>query len=178
MTVRMRKILARPGLMAVRACTLPACRRLLFPLLPTCNKGNRRRLHAGNVHRGQRSYLWWKIKRKFYCRTKESPLFTVESVMNLTLQIFMRSCLNDYGRRSHDYLEGQVHNRFCSKQRRLVRSAVNFSLYFPSQIAPLRPVLRAAYFCFQGNIVGGSRGGEGGIDGFLIFICPRLRYPW
>ena len=27
---------------------LPACRRLLFPLLPACNKGNRRRLHAGN----------------------------------------------------------------------------------------------------------------------------------
>ena len=27
---------------------LPACRRLLFPLLHACNKGNRRRLHAGN----------------------------------------------------------------------------------------------------------------------------------
>ena len=26
---------------------LPACRRLLFPLLHACNKGNRRRLHAG-----------------------------------------------------------------------------------------------------------------------------------
>ena len=38
-------------------CTLPACRRLLFPLLhaekgpfSSCNKGNRRRLHAGNMH--------------------------------------------------------------------------------------------------------------------------------
>ena len=28
---------------------LPACRRLLFPLLHACNKGNRRRLHAGNL---------------------------------------------------------------------------------------------------------------------------------
>ena len=27
--------------------SLPACRRLLFPLLHACNKGNRRRLHAG-----------------------------------------------------------------------------------------------------------------------------------
>ena len=26
---------------------LPVCRRLLFPLLHACNKGNRRRLHAG-----------------------------------------------------------------------------------------------------------------------------------
>ena len=26
---------------------MPACRRLLFPLLHACNKGNRRRLHAG-----------------------------------------------------------------------------------------------------------------------------------
>ena len=41
------------------------------------------------VHRAQRSYLSWKIKRKFYCQTKESPLFTVKSVMNLTFQIFM-----------------------------------------------------------------------------------------
>ena len=29
--------------------TLPACRLLLFPLLHACNKGNRRRLHAGNI---------------------------------------------------------------------------------------------------------------------------------
>ena len=29
---------------------LPACRRLLFPLLHACNKGNRRRLRAGNVN--------------------------------------------------------------------------------------------------------------------------------
>ena len=28
---------------------LPACRRLLFPLLHACNKGNRRRLHAGKA---------------------------------------------------------------------------------------------------------------------------------
>ena len=28
---------------------LSACRRLLFPLLHACNKGNRRRLHAGKV---------------------------------------------------------------------------------------------------------------------------------
>ena len=28
---------------------LPACRRLLFPLLHECNKGNRRRLGAGKM---------------------------------------------------------------------------------------------------------------------------------
>ena len=37
-------------------------------------------------------------------------------------------------------MERQVLNSFCSKQRRLLRSAVKFSLYFRSQIAPLRPV--------------------------------------
>ena len=42
--------------------------------------------------------------------------------------------------RSHEYLEDQVHNRFYSKQRRLLRSAVKFSLNLPSQIAPPRPV--------------------------------------
>ena len=31
-------------------------------------------------------------KAKFYCRTNESPLFIVESMMNLTFQIVMRSC--------------------------------------------------------------------------------------
>ena len=30
--------------------SLPACRRLVFPFLPACNKGNRRRLHAGNIN--------------------------------------------------------------------------------------------------------------------------------
>ena len=28
---------------------LPACRRLLFPLMHACNKGSRRRLHAGKL---------------------------------------------------------------------------------------------------------------------------------
>ena len=37
-------------------------------------------------------------------------------------------------------MERQVLNSFCSKQRRLLRSAVKFSLYFRSQIPPLRPV--------------------------------------
>ena len=32
---------------------LPACRRLLFPLLHAGNKGNRRRLHAGNIEIGE-----------------------------------------------------------------------------------------------------------------------------
>ena len=31
-------------------------------------------------------------KAKFYCRTNESPLFTVGSMMNLTFQTVMRSC--------------------------------------------------------------------------------------
>ena len=34
---------------------LPACRRLLFPLFHACNKGNRRRLHAGNSYTGAAS---------------------------------------------------------------------------------------------------------------------------
>ena len=42
---------------------------------------------------------------------------------------------------SHDSLIGQVHSRFYSKQRQLVRSAVKFSLRLPSQITPLRPVI-------------------------------------
>ena len=37
-------------------------------------------------------------------------------------------------------MERQVLKRFYSKQRQLLRSAVKFSLYFRSQIAPLRPV--------------------------------------
>ena len=55
----------------LRFCS-PACRRLLFPLLHTdkgrrpfsaCNKGNRRRLHAGNI------FVSVKInkKQKAYC---------------------------------------------------------------------------------------------------------------
>ena len=32
------------------------------------------------------------MKRKFYCRMNESPLFTVESIMNWTFQTVMRSC--------------------------------------------------------------------------------------
>ena len=45
--VNTRVFLARP----VLSCALPACRRLLFPLLHAekGNKGNRRRLHAGNL---------------------------------------------------------------------------------------------------------------------------------
>ena len=37
---------------------LPACRRLLFPLLHACNKGNRRRLHAGNLICGAPRKFW------------------------------------------------------------------------------------------------------------------------
>ena len=40
---------------------LPACRRLLFPLLHACNKGNRRCLHAGN----QKSYGLGQNRWKF-----------------------------------------------------------------------------------------------------------------
>ena len=40
---------------------LPACRRLLFPLLHACNKGNRRRLHEGN----QKSYSLGQNRWKF-----------------------------------------------------------------------------------------------------------------
>ena len=43
-------------------------------------------------HRAQRNYLWWQAKRKFYSRSYESPLFTVESTMKLTYQTVMRSC--------------------------------------------------------------------------------------
>ena len=32
---------------------LAACRRFLFPLLHACNKGNRRRLHAGKLNGSQ-----------------------------------------------------------------------------------------------------------------------------
>ena len=35
---------------------LPACRRLLFPLLHACNKGNRRRLHAGKSPFGSQRF--------------------------------------------------------------------------------------------------------------------------
>ena len=45
-------------------------------------------------HRVQRSYFWWQAKRKFYSRSHESPLFTVESTMNLTYQTVMPSCYN------------------------------------------------------------------------------------
>ena len=65
---------------------LPACRRLLFPLLHACNKGNRRRLHAGkclthahNHHLGSGSHgqlfrpCWgssaW-LSRRTFVRTK------------------------------------------------------------------------------------------------------------
>ena len=38
---------------------LPACRRLLFPLLHACNKGNRRRLHAGKFEMAfTKSFSW------------------------------------------------------------------------------------------------------------------------
>ena len=37
---------------------LPACRRLLFPLLHACNNGNRRRLHAGNLICGAPRKFW------------------------------------------------------------------------------------------------------------------------
>ena len=40
---------------------LPSCRRLLFPLLHACNKGNRRRLHEGN----QKSYGLGQNRWKF-----------------------------------------------------------------------------------------------------------------
>ena len=40
---------------------LPACRRLLFPLLPACNKGNRRRLHAGKFPISQKNDWHWGI---------------------------------------------------------------------------------------------------------------------
>ena len=43
-------------------------------------------------HRAQRSYLCRQAKRKSYIRSHESPLFTVESTMNLTYQTVMRSC--------------------------------------------------------------------------------------
>ena len=48
--------------------------------------------------------------------------------------------------RSHNTLIGQVHSRFYSKQRRLVRSAVKFSLHLPSQITPPSPVNDANVF--------------------------------
>ena len=48
--------------------------------------------------------------------------------------------------RSHNTLLGQVHSRFYSKQRRLVRSAVKFSLHLPSQITPPSPVNDANVF--------------------------------
>ena len=47
---------------------------------------------------------------------------------------------------SHNTLIGQVHGRFYSKQRRLVRSAVKFSLQLPSPISPLYPVNDADVF--------------------------------
>ena len=47
---------------------------------------------------------------------------------------------------SHNTLIGQVHSRFYSKQRRLVRSAVKFSLHLPSQITPPSPVNDADVF--------------------------------
>ena len=43
-------------------------------------------------HRAHRSYLWWQAKGKFYSRSHESPLFTVESTINFTYQTVMRSC--------------------------------------------------------------------------------------
>ena len=46
----------------------------------------------------------------------------------------------------HNTLIGQVHGRFYSKQRRLVRSAVKFSLQLPSPISPLHPVNDADVF--------------------------------
>ena len=48
--------------------------------------------------------------------------------------------------RSHNTLLGRVHSRFYSKQRRLVRSAVKFSLHLPSQITPPSPVNDANVF--------------------------------
>ena len=39
---------------------LPACRLLLFPLLHACNKGNRRRLHAGKLNS---KYYAWRVAR-------------------------------------------------------------------------------------------------------------------
>ena len=41
---------------------LPSCRRLLFPLLHACNKGNRRRLHEGNQKRYSLGQNRWKFR--------------------------------------------------------------------------------------------------------------------
>lgn len=42
-------------------------------------------------HRAQRIYLLWQVKQKFYSRWHESPLFTVESTINLTYQMVIWS---------------------------------------------------------------------------------------
>ena len=44
-------------------------------------------------HRAQRSYLWRQLKKKLHCRAHKWPLFTVESVLNLTFQTVKRSNL-------------------------------------------------------------------------------------
>ena len=49
---------------------LPACRRLLFPLLHACNKGNRRRLHAGNVWSKAKEFPGTKGTRNKVLRNK------------------------------------------------------------------------------------------------------------
>ena len=44
-------------------------------------------------HRAQRSYFWWQLKKKLHGRAHKWPLFTVESVLNLTFQTVKRSTL-------------------------------------------------------------------------------------
>ena len=51
---------------------------------------------SDSKHKAQRSYFWWQLKQKVHCPTHKWPLFTVESVMNLTFQTVMRSNLVKY----------------------------------------------------------------------------------
>ena len=88
-------------------------------------------------HWAQRSYLWWQAKRKFCSRSDESPLFTVESTMNLTIK------------------------PSCDRVTNLVKyylTCVVLTIKFNdnqqsrSQITPLRPVLlplNRSYFLFS-----------------------------
>ena len=72
--------------------TLPACRRLLFPLLHACNKGNRRRLHAGKFSPGT-SLTFQSVK--FLATTRDLQVFFLRWLMLITRQIIVTRLSTD-----------------------------------------------------------------------------------
>ena len=83
-----------------------------------------------------------------YCRVEQTviPSSCKPGKIRPFMDFLSHWALDNNLPRSHNTLIGQVHSRFYSKQRQLVRSAVKFSLHLPSQITPPSPVNDADVF--------------------------------